>query len=1025
MQSFGKSGILVRTNTSTDSDLIQSEATEAEVLKPHLSKPQDPGAFGRPLSPRSRFLLGCLSTGVAPRPSLLIRKEVTATLNLEHQCMGDHGGILLAESLKDLPYLAELNIRDNKLTDTGLTAIIHSLRDCPSLTSLDVSENKIDDEAAAAISSYLTSPDCKLVTLVLRKSDVDDNEIGRFIRAILMCETLRDIDLSSNLLGSNQNRTPLHPELTSGGQVLGDLLQDKRCKIQSLKLAWNMIRFDSAVALMYSLRSAHSLTDLDLSYNGIGQDGAEVLGNSLHCNSHLRRILLSNNNITPRGCFCICTGIRTNQTLQLIDLSNNPIGEKGLHAAMMLVTEMGDKITVDLRGCSIRTKDSTCWYSTVRPDDLEDYPLHHKTPEQLTGAAAAGAGGGGVGAGAVVLNLSAPYDRAVAIDLLRVAARSRGRFKLDSLKLLTNDPKTDPRALAAGQLLQLQAVTEGGAGAETGTELYLQSVLPSKEHLQTLAVILSPGNRPKLLSDIERLYLEITKPYERNKKLTVLLTSRLFQRLGLCSVEESSSTRASSAGTSASASVSASVSVSVSEDWIVFHLFSAFDSSHEGLVSLEEIKSYLTHFIPEYLSERQSSVTLFNDPTVFYKHPSPPSSASVSVSQRYLPPESGYLHCIPTVSYDPTRERQPTGHTLLSKFHMDNILLSLSRMDNIFHGCETSLLNCALQFPEAWSIYHLLLKDVGDKRMIVRKLLPLLANQFDARLFLYQALEGDRESRVNLRLAMGPLYKLCVGQLTGHYLLNLTNLSDRRCFEFLWDVSKNSVKRRRESSLGDVSQAGDPTAATGGVGGGGSCFRNVTVNSAPLPSLSADHFLLLLQQRHTQPQPQQLPQTQTQQAAIVEFDFVHFESSKGYGSAPLSDLRFHEILRQLGLFPHPRDRGHGQGGEGEEEEEEDEIVTAMAFDDLLRQSFNIEEVQRDVDQFSVPGEEELLNQMVSSHLDGDRLLDYLKWCEEALPRRERIPFPKKYAPPPKTAPKPPTSGESKSAFARGGPWKCN
>jgi hypothetical protein len=71
-------------------------------------------------------------------------------------------------------------------------------------------------------------------------------------------------------------------------------------------------------------------------------------------------------------------------------------------------------------------------------------------------------------------------------------------------------------------------------------------------------------------------------------------------------------------------------------------------------------------------------------------------------------------------------------------------------------------------------------------------------------------------------------------------------------------------------------------------------------------------------------------------------------------------------------------------------------------------SFNIEEVQRDVDQFSVPGEEELLNQMVCSHLDGDRLLDYLKWCEEALPRRERIPFPKKYAPPPKTAPKPPT-----------------
>jgi hypothetical protein len=961
MQSFGKSGILVRTNTSTDSDLLQSETVETAILKPHLAKPTDPGAFGRPLSPRSRFLLGCLSTGVAPRPSLLIRKEVTATLNLEHQCMGDQGGLLLAESLKDLPYLAELNIRDNKLTDMGLTAIIHSLHDCPHLTSLDVSENKIDDQAAAAISSYLTSSDCKLMNLVLRKSDVDDNEIGRFIQAILLCGTLRVIDLSSNLLGSNQNRKPLHPELTSGGQVLGDLLQDLRCNIQSLKLAWNMIRFDSAVALMSSLRSAHSLTDLDLSYNGIGQDGAEVLGNSLHHNSTLRRILLSNNNITPRGCFCIFTGIRTNQTLEYIDLSNNPIGERGLHAAMLLITEFGDRITITLRGCSVRTKDSTCWYNTVRADDLEEYPERKDPP-------------------AVILNLATPYDRAVAIDLLRVSARSRGRLKLESLKLLSSHPKTDPKAIANGQSLTFETFPDPGSAE------YLQAILPSVDLIDSLSALTSsPRAKQKLFIDIDKYYLEITKPYERNKKLSVLLTSKLFQKLNLCCDKDEGEGEREREGEFGRVLKSSGGrdreedeggGLSSDSDWIVYHIFSAYDTTHEGLVSLDEIKDYLVHFIPDYLSERQQQISAYNEMVSF--HPSD------STAIRYLPPEQGYFYCIPTISYDLTRESQATGRTLLSKFQMDNIILSLTNTDNVFHGCETSLLNTALNFSEAWSIYNILLKDVGDKRMIVKKILPHLANPYEAKLFLYQTLEDDFESRVNLRLTLGPLYRICLGQFTGHYVLNFSHLTERSCFESLWDLNKNSTKHRKAQALGDTSQAGD-----------GSCFRNITLNSQPLPSLPADFMTSLSSSSPT----------------VIEFDFVHHDLANTYGFTPLSEHRYHEILKKLELFP-----------EAHPPMEEEEVITAMGFDALLRQSFNFEDVQRDEDHFTIPGEADVPNQIISSHLEGDRILDFMKWCEDSLPRRERIPFPKKFAPPPKSA-KPPPS-ESKGAFSRGGTWKC-
>ena len=228
---------------STEKDPIEvTEVIEEEVAQMHLTLPKDgPAKFSRPLSPRHRFILGCISSKMTPRPSLLIRKDMSTILNLEHQNIGDKGGILLANALDGLPYLCSLNIADNNLTDAGLTAIIKKLPACPLLTCLDVSENKIDAEAADELSSYLLSPSCALIDIVMRKSDVDDNEIGSFVQSIGHSNKLMNVDLSANLIGSNQ-RT-LREGLTMGGVVLGEMLCDRSCKIKSLKLAWNMIRF--------------------------------------------------------------------------------------------------------------------------------------------------------------------------------------------------------------------------------------------------------------------------------------------------------------------------------------------------------------------------------------------------------------------------------------------------------------------------------------------------------------------------------------------------------------------------------------------------------------------------------------------------------------------------------------------------------------------------------------------------------------------------------------------------------------
>ena len=99
VQSFGGTGVMVRTNTKPNMTLEESAETEEHILNSHLKMTAEPGSFPRPLSPRSRFLLGCLNSDVVPRPSMLIRKELTYVLNLEHQYIGDHGGLLLANSL--------------------------------------------------------------------------------------------------------------------------------------------------------------------------------------------------------------------------------------------------------------------------------------------------------------------------------------------------------------------------------------------------------------------------------------------------------------------------------------------------------------------------------------------------------------------------------------------------------------------------------------------------------------------------------------------------------------------------------------------------------------------------------------------------------------------------------------------------------------------------------------------------------------------------------------------------------------
>jgi hypothetical protein len=163
-------------------------ATEEEKARlfEHLNKNLlDRQDSSRPLSARSRFLLGCVQKGIFPQPSLIVRKNVTSVLSIASFGIGDELAVLFAASLGTLPLLERLSIADNNLTDVGLVPIVKALTKCTQLNSLDVSRNKVDRETAKALLLYISSPGCSLTHLLMANANVDDKEASEFVRVSL------------------------------------------------------------------------------------------------------------------------------------------------------------------------------------------------------------------------------------------------------------------------------------------------------------------------------------------------------------------------------------------------------------------------------------------------------------------------------------------------------------------------------------------------------------------------------------------------------------------------------------------------------------------------------------------------------------------------------------------------------------------------------------------------------------------------------------------------------------------------
>ncbi len=359
-----------------DNDSKVSNSTSYSLaLQAHLAE-LDVNRAAAP-TPRTKYLDECCKENLFPR-SFLIRKNLTKTLDLQHQGMGDRVCQVLAAAVEELPFIQRINIADNNLTDAGLGPFINAIVKISGLLELNLSQNTLGPMTADSLSSYLSSSTCPLEKLVLNNADVDDFECERFISAIMHNRSITDLDLSYNKIGASENLNTVMPDMVTGSEALAELLQSDSCMIKKLVLQYNMIRLDGAVCLADSLSSNESLTYLDLSFNSFGTDGGMAIGNAIDKHKNLKTLIVSSNNIGSMACMSICAGILENKSLNHVSIDDNPIGVQGAKSLMMVPIIAGNRVKVQAKKCNITIHEEKCWFDSDKI--LRDYKLSMANP---------------------------------------------------------------------------------------------------------------------------------------------------------------------------------------------------------------------------------------------------------------------------------------------------------------------------------------------------------------------------------------------------------------------------------------------------------------------------------------------------------------------------------------------------------------------------------------------------------------------------------------------------------------------
>lgn len=684
--------------------------------------------FSQATTPRTRYIAACIQSQLNPRASLVIRKDNTKVLNLQHMGIGDKMGRLLADSITGYPALEAINISDNNFTDQALAPILLAASLIPNLVELNISQNIIGPVSSKALSDYILSPQCSLKRLVIKSADVDDFEAAIFLAALKTNCSVIEIDLSNNLLGSAENLNTVMPDVVTAPEALADLLCSPACHLQTLNLSWNMIRMAGADDLCRSLAINKSVTHLDLSFNAIGQSGL-ILGEALTNNRSIKNLILSTNSLDSKAAFTILCGIIENKTLKNVVLDGNPIGEAGAHCLMLLPPIIGSRIKLSMRNCNVNIKDPTPFFS-----------FDHICTTDFR------------------LNLANPLERAIAVLLVHIVAGHHSyvfsRFDLDS---------------GNGRI---EAVPLTPFWCD---DRRLHFSAEEKEYAQSLSNILLACNNEtesyKLFNMIDR---------DGNRTLSMDEFAELLHLLGKSH-----------------------------DEMKLREIFEMYDSDHSGTIGKDEFKVFLKRSHAEI--DR-----LHHD--VMY---SPAFQSAAAPEQVYSPPKSGKL--VITVK----------DNVVSKSIYRTLSLHDCASLEELLDcGCDRAPLimmaikDAKLRLPEALAFFKQMKTEISAQKCF-ELILPQLANEGDARMFLLKSLEGDRKSVLKHQRRFGMYTKPIMGSENSFYCLDLSKPFSRFCLKKLYEMgahrSQVLIKNSKLNNyIVDIGQKGKFQAC--------SAFRNETLN---------------------------------------------------------------------------------------------------------------------------------------------------------------------------------------------------
>jgi hypothetical protein len=761
---------------------------------------------------------------------------MTKQLNLQHLGMGDTLAALLAECVTALPFVQSINVADNMLTDAGLGPLILAARDMGGLLELNLSLNEIGPVAAKALFDFLLLPRCPLERLLLNSADVDDFECGRFIEAVKQNRSLRELDLSSNKIGTAETLNTVMPDVVTGGEAIADLLRDPQCRLSKLNLAWNMIRLGGAVDLAQSLAVNDTLTHLDLSFNSLSTEGGVTIGVSLLRNRSLQTLVLASNSIDSVACFTICAGIIENRSLRRVSLDGNPIGQTGMKALMLVPALCGNRVKVTAARCNVNIRDPNCWFDFDAL--LRDYDL----------------------------DMSSGFERAVAIVLLQLVAGHHSYvfsrffhepgFRPGSNKLANPNAAFDDAAAAAKKkpkgggakkapkkAAKKAAAAKGGAKAardkddakekkkvDRATQKMLELQAKREAQKQADAQAVAAG-RFKLVDLVQVASDERVAFFdERQREVlgsleklrmaasNIQLAVRLFQEVD---ADGSGELDRDELGR-----LMAKMGFKMSERRLA-ELMSQYDVDMGGKIELHE-------FLMLLKAQHQEATARIKELTQ-----SPVMALRHDKGTRYLPPETGALHV--TVIDGFAKKKHYRVLTACDREYIDEVA------DGVGGAAASGMLAASLQgtklrLDEGLTVAETMLMDSGDKVATVKKLLLQMNDFEDARHLITSVIDQDRADMIRLRRDLGPLLRAILGNPNGYYVLDLSKEIDRLTLEKLLEISATNAVQRCEASqigfgrVGDLSQKGSPD---GWPQNGFSSFRNELFNGEPMTMSAA------------------------------------------------------------------------------------------------------------------------------------------------------------------------------------------